>query len=389
VRALAAANPNLARISVVAHSMGGLISRYAVGALYNPANGRVAGLQPRHFITLATPHCGCDTEGVAAVPFLEWSGNNVPLLRKALQSIAAPVGALLLQRTGEQFFLLDGSSSSSNSSSSSDGAKGGDDTLPLLVAMTQDVPAKGLYFFSALAAFATRTAYANTDGDHLVGWANSSLRPLSALPPLPPAALTKSARGVVLEDDLSRAWSPPGAGTALPQQQEPGGGGASGWHVLPQSTSLSSGDGGDGGGSSSDDSSAPSADSIVDGAGSSSSNSTPSPQQQIFANAQSSAAEADLRRGLEGSSGGSSEKNLADLSRAETVALMLERLSSLPWRRIDVSFSGVFGLAHNNIQVTRRLLNYEGRAVPRHIVEQLCLMERMLAEQVAAGADTS
>lgn len=33
--------------------------------------------------------------------------------------------------------------------------------------MTQDVPEKGLYFYSALAAFKTRTAYANTDGDHL------------------------------------------------------------------------------------------------------------------------------------------------------------------------------------------------------------------------------
>lgn len=31
--------------------------------------------------------------------------------------------------------------------------------------MTQDVPEKGLYFYSALAAFKTRTAYANTDGE--------------------------------------------------------------------------------------------------------------------------------------------------------------------------------------------------------------------------------
>lgn len=44
-------------------------------------------------------------------------------------------------------------------------------------------------------------------GDHLVGWANSSLRPLSGLPPLPPET-TKTARGVVLEDPISAAWAP-------------------------------------------------------------------------------------------------------------------------------------------------------------------------------------
>lgn len=36
----------------------GLISRYALGSLFNPASGTIAGLQPAHFITLATPHFG-------------------------------------------------------------------------------------------------------------------------------------------------------------------------------------------------------------------------------------------------------------------------------------------------------------------------------------------
>lgn len=40
------------------------------------------------------------------------------------------------------------------------------------------------YFHSALAAFETRTAYANRSGDHLVSWANSSLRSLPQLPKL-------------------------------------------------------------------------------------------------------------------------------------------------------------------------------------------------------------
>jgi len=37
------------------------------GVLYDPASKRVAGLQPRHFITLATPHLGCGGEGPAQV----------------------------------------------------------------------------------------------------------------------------------------------------------------------------------------------------------------------------------------------------------------------------------------------------------------------------------
>ena len=37
----------------------GLISRYALGLLFNPTKQTVAGLQPAHYISLATPHCGC------------------------------------------------------------------------------------------------------------------------------------------------------------------------------------------------------------------------------------------------------------------------------------------------------------------------------------------
>jgi hypothetical protein len=38
----------------------------------------------------------------------------------------------------------------------------GDGGLPLLARLTRDVPEQNQYFFSALASFATRTAYANT-----------------------------------------------------------------------------------------------------------------------------------------------------------------------------------------------------------------------------------
>ena len=48
---------------------------------------------------------------MSAVPFIAWSG-DLPLLggtlRGLLSSIAHSTGAVLLRRTGEQFFLLDG-----------------------------------------------------------------------------------------------------------------------------------------------------------------------------------------------------------------------------------------------------------------------------------------
>jgi hypothetical protein len=44
-----------------------LLCRYAIGQLYNPASRTICGLQPAHFVTLATPHCGCDADGVAQV----------------------------------------------------------------------------------------------------------------------------------------------------------------------------------------------------------------------------------------------------------------------------------------------------------------------------------
>lgn len=60
---------SLERISIIAHSMGGLIARYALGLLYNPASRTVCGLEPCHFVTLATPHLGCDADGVAQVQY--------------------------------------------------------------------------------------------------------------------------------------------------------------------------------------------------------------------------------------------------------------------------------------------------------------------------------
>lgn len=71
--------PGVRKISFLAHSLGGLVARYAIGRLYeeipttksftassdcpdeetnNEMIARVAGLEPMNFITLATPHLG-------------------------------------------------------------------------------------------------------------------------------------------------------------------------------------------------------------------------------------------------------------------------------------------------------------------------------------------
>lgn len=63
------------KISFVAHSLGGLVARYAIGRLYEPNSrskssggksrddlehleGHIAGLEPMNFITFASPHLG-------------------------------------------------------------------------------------------------------------------------------------------------------------------------------------------------------------------------------------------------------------------------------------------------------------------------------------------
>lgn len=60
--------PRMRKISFVAHSVGGLVARYAIGRLYRPSSkgnpedlstkATIAGLEPVNFITVATPHLG-------------------------------------------------------------------------------------------------------------------------------------------------------------------------------------------------------------------------------------------------------------------------------------------------------------------------------------------
>ncbi|XP_050386756.1 putative lipase ROG1 [Argentina anserina] len=163
--------PNLRKISFVAHSVGGLVARYAIGKLYRPAKGEntehshpngceedsrstICGLEPMNFITVATPHLG--SRGNKQVPFLF----GVP----AFEKLANAVIHLIFRRTGRHLFLNDDD----------------DGKPPLLKRMIEDY--NGCYFMSALRRFSRRVAYSNVGYDHIVGWRTSSIRRDSELP---------------------------------------------------------------------------------------------------------------------------------------------------------------------------------------------------------------
>ncbi|KAI7733667.1 hypothetical protein M8C21_008182, partial [Ambrosia artemisiifolia] len=163
--------PNVSKISFVAHSLGGLVARYAIGKLYEDRpvsglsdsdeknenklhEGRIAGLKPVNFITFATPHLGSRGHGqlplLCGVPFLERS--------------ASQTAHWIAGRSGKHLFLTD----------SDDGEP------PLLIRMVND--SEDIKFISALGSFKRRVAYANANYDHMVGWETSSIRRRHELP---------------------------------------------------------------------------------------------------------------------------------------------------------------------------------------------------------------
>ncbi|VVB09900.1 unnamed protein product [Arabis nemorensis] len=166
VRQVVQKSKSLKKISFLAHSLGGLFARHAVGVLYSAAmlqasdgsvsksgnshllQGRIAGLEPINFITLATPHLG--VRGRKQLPFLL----GVPILEK----LAAPIAPFFVGRTGSQLFLTDGKA----------------DKPPLLLRMASN--GEDVEFLSALGAFRCRIIYANVSYDHMVGWRTSSIR---------------------------------------------------------------------------------------------------------------------------------------------------------------------------------------------------------------------
>ncbi|XP_073306546.1 lipid droplet phospholipase 1-like isoform X2 [Primulina huaijiensis] len=163
--------PGLKKISFVAHSVGGLVARFAIGKLCKPSKGGrieqvstneckedskglIADLEPVNFITVATPHLG--SRGNKQVPFLFGVS--------AFEKVAGLVIHLIFRRTGRHLFLTD-----------DDEGK-----PPLLRRMTEDNGE--CQFMSALRSFRRRVAYSNVGYDHIVGWRTSSIRCTSELP---------------------------------------------------------------------------------------------------------------------------------------------------------------------------------------------------------------
>ncbi|XP_074291108.1 lipid droplet phospholipase 1-like isoform X1 [Silene latifolia] len=153
--------PKLQKISFVAHSVGGLVARYAIGMLYQQPDGdsehtggTIGGLEAINFITVATPHLG--SRGNNQVPFLFGFS--------AIEKVAGYVIHWIFRRTGRHLFLTD-----------YDEGK-----PPLLKRMVDDN--SEYRFLSALRAFKRRVAYSNVGYDHIVGWRTSCIRRISELP---------------------------------------------------------------------------------------------------------------------------------------------------------------------------------------------------------------
>ncbi|GAB2291493.1 hypothetical protein Dimus_025748 [Dionaea muscipula] len=166
----------LQKISFVAHSLGGLVARYAIGRLFEPPKesscwsnensghqmqsvggyqkATVAGLVPMNFITFATPHLG--SRGNKQLPFL----CGLPFLERQVSRTAH----LVAGRSGKHLFLTDND----------------DGRPPLLMRMVTDTD--DLRFISALRSFKRRVAYANANYDHIVGWRTSSILRQNELP---------------------------------------------------------------------------------------------------------------------------------------------------------------------------------------------------------------
>ncbi|KQK00592.1 hypothetical protein BRADI_3g50540v3 [Brachypodium distachyon] len=161
--------PQIKRISFVAHSVGGLVARYAIGRLYRPPRqelesapeslrdnnrGNIHGLEAVNFITVASPHLG--SRGNKQVPFLFGV--------TAIENFACCIIHFIFGKTGKHLFLTDND----------------DGKPPLLERMVDDCGE--LQFMSALQAFKRRVAYSNVGYDHIVGWRTSSIRGGSELP---------------------------------------------------------------------------------------------------------------------------------------------------------------------------------------------------------------
>lgn len=229
IKLIVRSKPSLKTLSIVGHSLGGLIARYALGVMYCQETGTMFGLRPRHFATIVSPHLGCDgsrsTEN--EVPFLGYL-TGIPILGAGIGIItniaAAPGAALLYRRTGRQLFLRDTDASQDGLPIVFQLAVNGlsEEIIDYHYTKSLGLPARAqkqkkrnlLPFGKALAAFKSRTLYSNIQGDHMVSWPNASIRKVSEIPI---HLFNAEAHGIVAESNSQ-------AGPRKPKGRQPGGG---------------------------------------------------------------------------------------------------------------------------------------------------------------------
>lgn len=127
---------------------------------------------------------------------VKWLGVS-KLVSGILDTLSVPVTTMMFGLSGQQLFMSEPDARAPRKNAAQPHTR----RPPLLVRLAFDVPGEG-HFFSALRAFHSRTCYGNAEKDHLVGWANSTLRFTDELPviDLRNRAAVPSASGVVLED---------------------------------------------------------------------------------------------------------------------------------------------------------------------------------------------
>ena len=204
-------------------------------------------------------------------------------------------------------------------------------------------------------------------GDHLVGWANSSIRHPDELPEISAEAQRK---GVIREEPLQAAMHPQAAAAYMQHHASDSASSA----TAAVSTSKQGGGQDAGQAMDASDDAAEQVDTghnsafVIGSAAQSEAQSPASTSQGIQ---------------IDHEQGQRQEAAEQTVESSRNALLILQRLQSLPWRRIDVSFEGTNMpfFAHNHIQVTRKWLNWYGNAVCQHLAEQLADMEKDAAIQ--------
>lgn len=134
-------NDVVTKFSMVGYSLGGLISRYALGLLYKRQYFKKRDIQLINFTTFCTPHVGVLAPG-----------------RNMAVKIFNSTVPWLLGSSGKQIFLKDSVTTS--------GVNGTNQDQPLIYLMSLE----NTVFFKALQSFKYRSLYANIINDKRTAW---------------------------------------------------------------------------------------------------------------------------------------------------------------------------------------------------------------------------